>query len=279
MLYDSAPLQDPTAHSELEDDVLVLDRRGHDRSTEFLGVCFAPMTALTLTRRVCEAAARVDRFRYLVTPNVDHLVRLDNDPSLLPLYQDAWVNVCDSRIVEMLAGWSGITLPASPGSDLAAHLLERHITSDEPVVVIGADAVVIEALKERYGLSDVRWHEPPMGLKNKPEAIAAAAAFMAANRARFHFLCVGSPQQELVARAALQRGDVRGIGLCLGASLDFLSGKAERAPQWVQQLRLEWLHRLVSEPKRMWKRYLVEGPRIFVIWKAWEKARTLHAGT
>jgi exopolysaccharide biosynthesis WecB/TagA/CpsF family protein len=259
-----------------DEDVLLLDRRSPSRTVDFLDVSFAPMDPATLERRVVEAASRTDRFRYVVTPNVDHLVRLHEDPSLSPLYERAWANVCDSRILELLAGWSGLRLPAAPGSDLAAALFERAIDPAEPVVIIGADAAVIEALKARFGLKDVRWHAPPMGLRDNPEAIAAAAAFAAANPARFHFLCVGSPQQEMVARAILNRGDAVGMGLCLGASLDFLAGKTARAPMWMRRLRLEWLHRLASEPERMWKRYLVEGPRIFKLWRTWERRTGLR---
>ena len=71
----------------------------------------------------------------------------------------------------------------------------------------------------------------------------------------------------MVALAALQRGDVKGVGLCCGASLDFLTGKTARAPQWMRKSRLEWLHRLLSEPKRLAKRYLLDGPAIFKIWR------------
>ena len=72
---------------------------------------------------------------------------------------------------------------------------------------------------------------------------------------------------------ALTMGDCTGIGLCVGASLDFLGGKAQRAPKWMQQTRLEWLHRLAQEPQRMWKRYLVDGPKVVFLWWEWRKAR------
>lgn len=269
-------LEDPRVTSEVSGDdgeVLVLDRRGPVRSVEFLGVTFTPMPADTLQARVAEAGGDGAPFRYLVTPNVDHLVRLAGDPTLQPLYDGAWANVCDSRVVEVLARMSGITLPAAPGSDLAAALFAAEIRADEPIVVIGATSDVVQAVQARYGLTDLRWHEPPMGLRRNREAIAEAAAFAAQARARFTFICVGSPQQELVAQAIAARGDAIGIGLCLGASLDFLAGKTQRAPVWMQRARLEWLHRLASEPQRLWKRYLVEGPRIFALWRAWEAGR------
>jgi UDP-N-acetyl-D-mannosaminuronic acid transferase (WecB/TagA/CpsF family) len=122
-------------------------------------------------------------------------------------------------------------------------------------------------------LKDVRWHEPPMGLRSNPEAVAECARFVAENPSRFVLICVGSPQQEMIAEACLDRGDCTGVGLCVGASLDFLGGKARRAPVWVQRARLEWLHRLVQEPGRMWRRYLVEGPKVFLLWQRWRKTQ------
>jgi len=209
-------------------------------------------------------------FRYIVTPNVDHLVRLHKEPEVYsPLYEASWLSVCDSRILELLAKFSGIPLRAVPGSDLTGQLFDNVITPDEPVNVIGADEEIVAKVKEIYGLTMVNHHQPPMGLRNKPEAIDATADFIHKHPARYTFICVGSPQQEMVAKATLERGDCIGLGLCVGASLDFLTGRVKRAPKWMQAARMEWLYRLVSEPKRLWKRYLVEGPKIFWLWMKW----------
>lgn len=249
------------------------------RPVRFLDIDFTPLDPAGLLAAVTAAAGdgagRPGRFGYVVTPNVDHVVRLEASPELRPLYRNAWLTVCDSRILQTLAARSGLTLPACPGSDLTAAVLEHVIAPDEPVVVIGGDADLVAALAARYRLTRVHWHAPPMGLRRNPAAIAAAAAFMAAHPARFHFICVGSPQQEMVAEAARARGDARGVGLCVGASLEFLTGRTARAPLWMQRARLEWLHRLASEPGRMWKRYLVEGPRILGIWWRWQRRRRM----
>ena len=75
-------------------------------------------------------------------------------------------------------------------------------------------------------------------------------------------ICLGSPKQERFAQAvgALRNGP--GVAWCVGASIDFLTGRQTRAPQWIRTLHMEWLHRLASNPKRLWRRYLVEGPQI-----------------
>ena len=235
----------------------------------FCGVRFDDLDAAQ-TLEQCANITLKDPFRFIVTPNVDHVVRLNKDPEIFkPLYSAAWLSVCDSRILQLLAKISGLKLHAVPGSDLTANLFETVIDKDEPINVIGGDDDVINKVIARYGLTNMQHHQPPMGLRSNPLAVAAAAQFIANHPARFTFICVGSPQQEMVAIKALEIGTAKGLGLCVGASLDFLAGKVKRAPAWMQKTRLEWLYRLASEPRRMWKRYLVEGPKIFIIWAKW----------
>ncbi len=237
----------------------------------FLGLQFGAKAVSDVVEQLGPVAAISEPFRYVVTPNVDHMVRLEGDGSLRVLYEDADILLNDSRVLEVLARRDGLDLPASPGADIVAALLDGEIRPDDPITIIGTEKEDVEHIRQRYGLTNLSWHAPPMGLRHKPEAVAEAAAFMAAHPARLHFICVGSPQQEMVAYAAKQRGDVVGIGLCCGASFDFLSGKTMRAPKWVRRARFEWLFRMLSEPKRLTKRYLVDGPRILSIWRKYRK--------
>ncbi len=249
------------------------DWRVNQRSYDFIGVTFDPLSPVQTLARAKWMTAN-HGFRYIVTPNVDHLVRMSKEPDIFqPLYNSSWLSVCDSRILEILAKISGIPLKAVPGSDLTQQLFDNVISKDDVINVIGADADIIAKIKAIYGLNNINHYEPPFGMRHKPEAIAATAAFIAQHPARYNFICVGSPQQEMVAKAALERGDCVGLGLCVGASLDFLAGRVKRAPLWMQKARLEWLHRLASEPKRLWKRYLIEGPKIFYLWLKWSLSR------
>jgi exopolysaccharide biosynthesis WecB/TagA/CpsF family protein len=245
------------------------------KSYDFLGTRFMPLT-LEQTRQHISAPREAGPFSYVVTPNVDHIVRLWRETETYkPLYDGAALSVCDSRILEVLAKFSGIPLSPVPGSDLTAQLFRREIKPDEPVNIIGGDDDIIAHLRKNFKLTQLHHHQPPWGLKTKPEAIKACAEFVANHPARFTFICVGSPQQEMVAQACEARGDCRGTGLCVGASLEFLTGRIKRAPLWMQKARLEWLHRLLSEPKRLWKRYLLDGPKIFLIWISWSLGKRL----
>lgn len=231
----------------------------------FLGLAFDPLdlkTALAaLTARDPGAA-----FAYVVTPNVDHLVRLDREPQLLPLYRNAWLTLCDSKILALLSRLSGRTLPAAPGASLVADLFAHGLDPADRVAVVGGTADLMQRLRDQTARDDLIWIDAPMGLRHKPDALAEVAADIAAARARYVLLCIGSPQQEMLAEAVRLRGDGVGLGLCCGASLEFLTGLRARAPGWMQAAGLEWLHRLLSEPARMWRRYLLDGPRILAIW-------------
>ncbi|MFN3616165.1 MAG: WecB/TagA/CpsF family glycosyltransferase, partial [Rubrimonas sp.] len=95
-----------------------------------------------------------------------------------------------------------------------------------------------------------------------------------ASGAQVTLLAVGSPQQELLAAALAENGRAGGVGLCIGAGLEFLVGAKKRAPDFMQRMGLEWAFRLMSEPRRLWRRYLVDGIRIFPIFVAeWSRMR------
>ncbi|MFO1049535.1 MAG: WecB/TagA/CpsF family glycosyltransferase [Geminicoccaceae bacterium] len=218
------------------------------------------------TIRFLELRTATDPFGYIVTPNVDHVVRnWRGDGQLAELYDEAELSLCDSRIVSLIGRICGVRLPVVTGSDLTAILLDYIVDPHERVTIIGGTTEVVTRLARRYGLKNIRHHNPPMGFIHDPIAVLEAAQFVEHNAARFVLFAVGSPQQEQLAFEIKRRGMASGIGLCVGASLLFLTGDLARAPEWMQRARLEWLHRLLQEPRRMWRRYLYDGPRILRI--------------
>jgi exopolysaccharide biosynthesis WecB/TagA/CpsF family protein len=244
-------------------------------TASFLGIDFDLLDMDQVKAWLRERSAAAP-FTYIVTPNVDHVVKLDSTPrdaEIWRAYDGAALRLCDSRIVAKLARMHGITLPVVPGSDLTALLFDTLLQPGDRVCLIGGDAEMLADLKARWPRIDFRQHVPPMGMLRKPEAMMAAEAFVADTAARFTLLAVAMPQQEILGHRIAVRGDAVGVGLCIGASLDFLTGRKARAPLWMRKASLEWLHRLMSEPQRLWRRYLVEGPRIFVLAAKWRKSR------
>lgn len=239
------------------------------RRTQFLELAFDPIGTEEAALVIAARAHRLEPFAYVATPNVDHIVRLDRKPELRPLYADAWLNLNDSRILEFFAEVSRVFAPAAPGADIVELLFRNHIGRDDTIVVIGGSNAIVQEMRHRHGLRDVRWFDAPYGLKDDPTARAQCVTFIRDNPAPFVFLAVGSPQQEMIAHETMKSGGAVGVAICCGAALEFLSGQTKRAPGWMRANRLEWLHRLTSEPVRLWRRYLLDGPRIFDIWRRW----------
>jgi exopolysaccharide biosynthesis WecB/TagA/CpsF family protein len=244
--------------------------------TEFLGLRFDLQSEAQVLERLSGATADAP-FSYVVTPNVDHMVRLhessETGRSLKPLYDGADLCLCDSRILRLLARARGIDLPVVPGSELTELMFKHLIHSGDRIAVIGGSAELVAQLRSRYPGVEFVQHFPPMGLRTNDEARREAAQFVAKSGARFSFIAVGSPQQEMIASAAKAIPGATGTALCIGASLEFLTGQLKRAPSIAQRVYLEWAYRLLSEPKRMWRRYLVKGPRIFLLTYRWQPAQ------
>lgn len=211
------------------------------------------------------AAFGRQRYGYVVTPNTDHLIRLHDDARFREIYADASFVLLDSRVIaHLLRLLRGQALPVCTGSDLISRLFDRHVRPADPLVLIGGSDQQAQRLRARYGLQQLAHYNPPMGFIDQPAAVEACLRFIEIHSPfRFCLLAVGAPQQELLARMLAQRGVARGLTLCIGASINFLTGAEQRAPHWMQSCGLEWLFRLLQNPRRLARRYLLRGPRLF----------------
>jgi len=205
------------------------------------------------------------RYGYVVTPNADHIIRLSESVSFRALYAAANYVLLDSRfLAHVVRSARQIRLPVCAGSDLTAKLFSDVFFPDDALVLIGGSETQAQVLRERYGLRRLAHFNPPMGFIGNADAVEACLRFVERHSPfRFCLLAVGSPQQEMLAHQLKVRGIARGLTLCVGASIDFITGQERRAPQWMRRSGLEWLYRLSQSPTRMAKRYLVRGPRVF----------------
>ena len=212
---------------------------------------------------------------YVVTPNVDHLCLAETDPSLVAAYDEASVSLLDGMPLLWLGRLQGQPLPAKiSGSDLLLPLLQRAAAQSWRVYFLGGQPGVGAAagaiLQARLpGLQIVGMDAPPMGFERDPAASAAVIAKLRAAEPQLVLVALGCPKQEKWMHQA--RADYApAVALGIGASLDFIAGTVRRAPGWMSRMGLEWVYRLLQEPRRMASRYLVRDRAfIGILWRTW----------
>tara|TARA_R110002124_G_scaffold68695_2_gene185528 strand:- start:13529 stop:14266 length:738 start_codon:yes stop_codon:yes gene_type:complete len=228
----------------------------------FLGVYFNKFTIKSLVALILGFRGR---YITVVTPNVDHIVRLNSNLDFKKLYQQADITVNDSRILNLLSKIAHVDIgDVIPGSDLTRKLIENLPCNDYPISVIGASDETIKFVSDKYNLMYLHHYNPPMGFIDDAIEVNKCIDFVLNNPSKIIFICVGSPRQEILSMK-LKAAGATGVALCVGASFLFLSGEEKRAPNIIQKLSLEWLFRLLQSPKRLFKRYIVDGVKIVPI--------------
>lgn len=220
-------------------------------------------------RRILEMRTR-GRFGYVVTPNAQHLVNLvEGSDELKKLYADAVLCVNDSRVISKAAKLLlGVQIPVCPGSDLTLAVLDELDRQGAEATVVGMEARYLPMLKAKFPRITFHHYNPPMGFIKSETETQLCLDFLSTHPAPVCFFAVGFPRQEILAAKFSQSSDAKGVGLCIGASLDFVVGAQVRAPKFVQRISMEWAFRLLQDPGRMARRYLVESPRAF--WYCWK---------
>jgi len=246
-------------------------------AAQFLGIEFASASYQEVASEVGRLSERT-HFSYIVTPNVDHALMLNDkapDPRVSDFrdaYASAYMRLCDSRILQKLARLHGIKLEVVTGSDLTEYLFKNGLLAGKRIAIVGGDEGMVPSLEARFANIDFIQHCPPMGVLGNEAAIEEIVNFLQTENADVIFFAIGAPQSEIIALKCLLAGQTRGVALCIGASIEFILGRKRRAPIWMRRLSLEWAFRLLSEPRRLWRRYLVEGPQIFVLAARWKRS-------
>lgn len=224
-------------------------------------------SCLTLINRPDRAALLADLENRLgagqgfsvATMNLDHLVKLRREPAFRAAYAAHSHVVADGRPVVWLRALAGRPVSLVAGSELVGPLMQMAARRGVPVGFLGATDAALKTAAERLaaahpGLDVVARVAPPMGLDPDGAAADAAVDALQAAGARLVLVSLGAPKQELlVARAAQRMPDVGFVSV--GAGIDFVAGTQRRAPRWMRRLALEWLWRLLSNPKRLGRRY------------------------
>ena len=201
----------------------------------------------------------------VVTPNVDHIVRLRTNAAQQAAYEsaslvvaDGWPLVAVSRLVQS-------PLPERvAGSDLVPALMARW-PGPRPlrVFLLGAAPGVAETAADNIiaqcpSVEVCGTYSPPIGFERVPAENERIIEKINTVRPDLVVVGFGAPKQEIWLHGYAQRLDAK-VAIAAGGTIDFLAGKQPRAPLWVRRIGLEWLHRLGSNPRRLAGRYLYDA--------------------
>lgn len=245
---------------------------------KLFGLDFSALTFEEATDALSEAATLRDgRAKVVVTPNVDHVVRLDAKLDFKSrhyakadfIFADGMPVVWTSRLV-------GRPLPGRvTGADLFVSLCQRAQSEGWQVAVLGGDFQVEDEIRQRFSRVFPGLHVeifiPSMEYDPEGSEAQEHARRIRELAPRIVFACLGMPKQEHWAfrYAPTLPG---GIILCAGMSMRFALGMQSRAPVWMQHAGLEWVWRMCSEPRRLVRRYLVDDLKFFnLVWQEWRQ--------
>jgi len=241
--------------------------------------------------RMNEAVARVLSWKsnptgscqYVVTPNVDHTILLQENEGLREAYRNAGMILADGHPVVWASRLLRRPLPARvPGSDLVPSLF-RSAKGYRALRVFllgaapGVAARAGENIERRWpSVKVVGTYSPAIGFENDEPENRRILDMVTEAQPDVLVVGLGAPKQELWVSKYQQQIQAP-IALCVGATIDFLAGEKKRAPVWLRRIGMEWVHRMLSEPKRLVKRYLRDAwifPQL-----VWRELRSTPTGT
>ncbi|APR39507.1 WecB/TagA/CpsF family glycosyltransferase [Paraburkholderia sp. SOS3] len=235
-----------------------------------------PMDAATMDEAVEWIGQRIAarQFTQHVVVNVAKLVHMQNDARLAESVRACDIVNIDGMGVVWGARLLGHDVPERvAGVDLFDRLLAHAATRGYPVFLLGGTGSVVERAAQacigRHARLDIAGHHHGYFWDDEEAVVQAIRA----SRARLLFVAITSPKKEnFINRWKNELGVDFVMGV--GGTFDVIAGKVRRAPRWMQRCGLEWLFRVMQEPRRMWRRYLGTNSRFaLMLGRAWLATR------
>jgi N-acetylglucosaminyldiphosphoundecaprenol N-acetyl-beta-D-mannosaminyltransferase len=200
------------------------------------------------------------------TPNVDHILMAETNREFRLAYRRASLVLADGVPIIWASKLLGAPLPEKlSGSDMVLPIARLAASQRWRVYLLGGNSGVArlaaERLSKREGVLIVGVDDAFIRLERADPEQHKVLDRIRDAKPDLLFVALGAPKQELwIARHRAELGPT--VAIAVGASLDFVAGTLRRAPRWISTAGLEWLYRLVQEPRRLWRRYLLRGPRV-----------------
>jgi len=221
-----------------------------------------------------EAKAVIDQMinergtHYVVTPNSDIVVKMQDDPELLEICNKSDLILTDGQIIVKLSRKLGKPIKERVAmTDFVWDVCDLADEKGYKIFLFGGKENVLkiatEKIKKKYpNLKIVDFLSPPFGFENNEEQLSFVNERIKNSGADILIVFLGCPKQE---KFIVKNKDMYNvpISITMGGCVDFIAGDINRAPRWMQNAGLEWFYRFLQEPKRMFKRYFIDDIRIF----------------
>lgn len=214
-----------------------------------------------------EQMITTDKKSYVVAINVDVVVKIEEDPYLKKVVDNADMVLVDGKPLVWISKLHGKPLKAKiSGSDLVPLLCEVAAEKGYRIFIIGGKDGIAEQAKEKLEsrlpqIKIVGTYAPPFGFEKNESELDKINQMISAVHPDLLIACFGCPKQEKWIYENIEKYDAK-VSICAGATVDFLAGRVKRAPRWMREYGLEWFYRFLQEPKRMFRRYFVDDTKI-----------------
>ena len=242
---------------------------------EFLNTYIDNLTA-SEAKNAVDSLIQAGGNHYVVTPNSDIVVKMQDDTELKEICDKADLILTDGQIVVKLSRYLGNPIKERVCmTDFVWDVFDLAIKKDYRVFLFGGKEDVLfkatENIKKRLPeLNIVDSYSPPFGFEKNEEMLEEANSRIKASDADILIVFLGCPKQEKFIYQNKDKYQVP-ISITMGGCVDFIAGKVKRAPLWMQNIGLEWFYRFLQEPKRMFRRYFVDDIRIFELARKYQK--------
>lgn len=223
--------------------------------------------------RHIEECIKKRKIGHVITPNVDQIVRIEKDPYFKEICDNAELLLVDGHpLIWISKLYKKPIKEKNCGSDLVPHLCKLAAIKGYGIFLLGAaEGVAAKAAQKLCGdypgIQICGVYSPPLGFEKDEDEIEHINNMLKESKADLLFVGMGVPKQDIFIYENMNKYKIP-MSFSIGATIDFIAGKQKRAPRWMTNHGLEWIYRLLCDPKRMFKRYIIDDMQIFrLAWK------------
>ena len=216
----------------------------------------------------------------VITPNVDQIVRMEWDTYFQKICENCELLLVDGHPLMWIAKAYGTPFKEKiPGSDLVPKLCEIAAQKSYSVFFLGAApgvaAKAAKIMQQQYpGLNVAGTYSPPLGFEKDKEELNHIDQMLKDSKADMLFVGMGVPKQDIFIYENMHTYQIP-MSFSIGGTIDFIAGVQKRAPKWISKIGMEWFYRLCKDPKRMFKRYIIDDTKIFELARKYKPKKVM----